>query len=164
MPACSPQSLLQPQSIDRNNDDGGDDDCLFPRAVLGKHIPLSSQHPNPNPNPNPNLNPTNTFTTVVGERLETIVADFEHRITFEDFFPREIVNSSLEEGDSGVLRDTAPEKENEQQIDGIILEKNQRYVDTTDSSSSSSSVYTCSMYQKPSHLPSSVYALYHVCM
>eukprot|EP01035_Chromulina_nebulosa_P027684 gene27684-36438_t len=137
LPACSPQSSVGKSLSNQGSRevDGDDDDCSFPRAILMKHIPLVAQYP------------TNTFATV-GENHEKSVADFEQRITFEDFFPRERVrDSSSVEGDSNIPRDSAPDKDKEQQIDGIILEKNQRS-GTTPSSSNSMYISVRNLYKR----------------
>ena len=105
LPAGSPQSGHR--SNDSGSSSGGlnvDDDCSFPRAITMKHIPFTA----------PQLEDSVSVSAA---------ADFEERITFEDFFPAPRQENSSPGEDASI--DDA-DSEREQHIDAIVMEKNQR--------------------------------------
>ena len=123
-----------PQSGHRSNDSGssglnGDDDCSFPRAITMKHIPFTA----------PQLEDSVSVSA-------SAAADFEKRITFEDFFPAPRQENSSPGEDASI--DDA-DSEREQHIDAIVMEKNQRL-----GSSVGSAQYMCN----------DMYVCMYVCM
>ncbi len=108
LPAGSPQSGHRSNGSGSVSGGGSgglnvDDDCSFPRAITMKHIPFTA----------PQLE----------DSVSATAADFEKRITFEDFFPAPRQENSSP-GEDASIDDTDGERE--QHIDAIVMEKNQR--------------------------------------